>query len=149
MLRVDRAGQVSKRYVGASGSELIEAPGTRCPLWKVSHAFDRPGSLKVQLVELDDGARWLTIARTVTPQGRRVVGIEALFAVGLGVSADLAAPLAVSRGIDLGGDATPIGLGCRQCTRAGCAQRSAAPVARALAINDRERGIAPFTFANG
>ena len=147
MIRVDRAGQASKRYAGASGAVLVEAEGARCPLWQLHHAFDRPGSLAVQLVELEDGGRWLTIARTVTPQGRRIGGIEAMFAVGLGVAADLAAPLAVSRGIDLGGEATPVGLGCRRCTRAACPQRSAAPAARALLINDIERGVSPFTFA--
>ncbi|MGN6268783.1 MAG: helix-turn-helix domain-containing protein [Sphingomonas sp.] len=147
MIRIDRAGQVSKRYAGASGAALIEAPGARCPLWRLTHAFDRPGSLMVQLVELEDRTRWLTLARTVTPQGRRIGGIEAMFSVGLGVAAELAAPLAVARGIDLAGEATPIGLGCRACTRAACPQRSAAPVSRALVINDIERGLSPFTFA--
>lgn len=147
MVRIDRAGQASKRYAGASGAALVEATGARCPLWRLHHAFDRPGSLMVQLVEMEDETRWLTMARTVTPQGRRIGGIEAMFAIGLGVAADLAAPLAIARGIDLGGDATPIGLGCRACTRAACPQRSAAPAARALLINDRERGLSPFTFA--
>ena len=53
----------------------------------------------------------------------------------------------MARGIDLAGEATPIGLGCRQCTRPACPQRSAAPVSRALTINDVERGVTPFTFA--
>jgi predicted transcriptional regulator/DNA-binding XRE family transcriptional regulator len=147
MIRLDRAGQVSKRYAGASGAALVEAAGARCPLWRLTHAFDRPGSLAVQLVGLEDGTRWLTIARTVTPQGRRIGGIEAMFSVGLGVAADLAASLAVARGIDLGGEATPIGLGCRHCTRPACPQRSAAPVSRAPTINDIDRGVTPFTFA--
>ncbi|MGN6277467.1 MAG: helix-turn-helix domain-containing protein [Sphingomonas sp.] len=147
MIRIDRAGQASKRYAGASGAALVEVDGARCPLWRLHHAFDRPGSLAVQLVALEDGARWLTIARTVTPQGRRIGGIEAMFAVGLGVAADLAAPLAVARGIDLAGEATPIGLGCRRCTRAACPQRSAAPASRALTINEIERGVSPFSFA--
>ena len=42
MLRIDRAGQASKRYAGASGAALVEADG-RCPLWRLHHAFDRPG----------------------------------------------------------------------------------------------------------
>ncbi|TPG18480.1 XRE family transcriptional regulator [Sphingomonas koreensis] len=146
MIRIDRAGQVSKRYAGASGAALVEAGG-RCPLWRLTHVFDRPGRLLVQLVETEDAARWLTIARTVMPQGRRYGGVEAMFSIGLGVEAALAAPLAVARGVDLGGEATPIGLGCRACTRPDCPQRSAAPAARALLINDRERGLSAFTFA--
>ncbi|GAA0312728.1 short-chain fatty acyl-CoA regulator family protein [Sphingomonas oligophenolica] len=145
LVRIDRAGQASKRFSGASGSPLAEAEG-RCPLWRLHHAFDRPGVLAVQLVELEDGARWLTMARTVTPQGRRYGAVPAEFAVGLGIAADLGGGLAVARGLDLRGEATPIGLGCRACQRSACPQRSAPPLGRALLINDRERGVSPFTF---
>ncbi|CAN5517840.1 short-chain fatty acyl-CoA regulator family protein [soil metagenome] len=145
MLRIDRAGQASKRYSGASQSLLVEANG-RCPLWRVHHAFDRPGSLAVQLVELEDGARWLTMSRTVQPPGR-LGGVRAEFAVGLGVEASLAGTLAVARGVDLRGEATPIGLGCRACLRPDCPQRSAAPAGRALLVNERERGVSAFAFA--
>ena len=146
MIRIDRAGQVSKRFSGAVGAALVDADG-RCPLWRLHQAFDRPGSLTVQLVELQDGGRWLTMARTVTPQGRRYGATGAEFAVGLGVEAGLAAPLAIARGIDLAGDATPIGLGCRACFRSDCPQRSAPPTGRALIVNERERRLSPITFA--
>ena len=146
MVRVDRAGQSSKRFSGASGAPIAEAEA-RCPLWRLHHAFDRPGTLAVQLVELEDGGRWLTAARTVTPQGRRYGAVPAEFSVGLGVAADLGASLAIARGVDLTGEATPIGLGCRACMRSGCPQRSAAPAGRALLINERERGVSAFTFA--
>jgi predicted transcriptional regulator/DNA-binding XRE family transcriptional regulator len=146
MIRIDRAGQASKRYPGANGAALASAEG-RCPLWKLHHAFDRPGSLAVQLVELQDGARWLTIARTVTPQGHRYGALQAEFVVGLGVEAVLAGSMAAARGFDLEGVATPIGLGCRACFRHDCPQRSAAPMGRSLAINERERGVTPLTFA--
>jgi predicted transcriptional regulator/DNA-binding XRE family transcriptional regulator len=145
MIRVDRAGQISKRYAGASGAALAEAPGS-CPLWTLHHAFERPGRLMVQLVSLEGGERWLTMARTVVPQGHRYGGTEAMFAVGLGVAAELAQPLAAARGVDLAGEATPIGLGCRACTRPDCPQRSMAPAARALLINERERGVSAFGF---
>ncbi|MGN6375558.1 MAG: helix-turn-helix domain-containing protein [Sphingomonas sp.] len=145
MIRIDRAGQVSKRFVGASGAALVEAPG-RCPLWRLHHAFDRPASLAVQLVELEGGDRWLTVARTVTPPGRRQSGVEAMFSIGLGVEVRFAGALAAAQGIDLAGGATPIGLGCRACTRSRCPQRSAPPALRALLINERERGLSPFTF---
>ncbi|MEP7006054.1 MAG: short-chain fatty acyl-CoA regulator family protein [Sphingomonas bacterium] len=145
LVRIDRAGQASKRFSGASGAALADAEG-RCPLWRLHHAFDRPGALAVQLVELEDGTRWLTMARTVTPRGRRYGAVTAEFAVGLGVAAELGGGLAIARGLDLKGEATPIGLGCRACQREGCAQRSAPPMGRALLINERERGVSPFTF---
>jgi predicted transcriptional regulator len=146
LLRIDRAGQASKRFSGASGSPLTESDA-RCPLWHVHHAFDRPDRLFVQLVELEDGAKWLTLSRAVTPRGRRYGAVHAEFAIGLGVAADLAGSLAVSRGVDLRGEATPIGLGCRACGRLACPQRSAPPAGRALLINERERGLSAFTFA--
>ncbi|TVV76876.1 helix-turn-helix domain-containing protein [Sphingomonas solaris] len=146
MLRIDRAGQVSKRFAGASAAPMVEAQA-RCPLWRLHHAFDRPGEVARQLVELEDGTRWFTLARTVRPQVRSPDGVRAEFAIGLGVVADHATPLADARGIDLkNGAATPIGLGCRRCTRIDCPQRAAPPAGRPLTLNDRERGLTPFTF---
>ena len=147
MLRIDRAGQASKRYAGASAAPLIDADA-RCPLWDVHAAFARPGSLVRQLVETEDGSRWFTIARTVSPQGTRIGQVRAQFAIGLGVDAALAPSLAAARGFDLKlGAATPVGLGCRACTRADCPQRSAPPASRPLIFNERERGVSPFVFA--
>ncbi|HVF95403.1 MAG TPA: short-chain fatty acyl-CoA regulator family protein [Sphingomonas sp.] len=146
MIRVDRAGQSSKRYAGASGAALVQAEG-RCPLWRLHHAFDRPGTLAVQLVELEDGARFLTMARTVTPQGQRFGGVKAEFAIGLGIEAGLAGTMAAAGGIDLAGAATPIGLGCRACFRPECPQRSNPPAGRTLLINERERRMSALTFA--
>ncbi len=142
MIRIDRAGQSSKRYAGASASPLVEGDA-RCPLWQLHNAFAAPGTLMRQLVSLEDGSRWFTLARTVRPQGG-----NAEFAVGLGIEASLARPLAAARGIDLErGETTPIGLGCAACTRADCAQRSSPPMGRVLVFNERERGLTPFSFA--
>ena len=147
MIRIDRAGQSSKRFAGASGSPLVEGD-SRCPLWALHQAFDRPGKLVVQLVDLEDGGRWFTLSRTVRPQGVSIGSVAAEYAIGLGVAGDIASPLASARGIDLRrGAAVPIGVGCRMCTRPDCPQRSAPPVSRALVFNERERGIAPFIFA--
>lgn len=151
MIRIDRAGQASKRYAGASGAALVEAEG-RCPLWRLHHAFDRPGRIEADLVELPStssgqgGERWFTLARTVHPQGRRAGQAGAEFVIGLGVAAEHAGTLALARGIDLAGTATPIGLGCRQCARPACPQRSAPPAGRALLFNERERGLSAFSF---
>jgi len=147
MIRIDRAGQSSKRYAGASASPLVETDA-RCPLWSLHHAFDRPGQQVRQLVELEDGSRWFTLARTVQPQRGLAGRVAAEFAVGIGVDANLAASLAAARGIDLrGNDAVGIGLGCRACTRPDCPQRSAPPAGRVLVFNERERALTPFTWA--
>jgi len=146
MVRIDRAGQASKRYAGASASPLATSPA-RCPLWAVHHAFDRPGEVMRQLVELEDGSRWFTLARTVRSQVRSPTGVRAEFALGLGVAAENAASLVHARGLGLAGDAVPIGLGCRRCARGDCPQRAEPPLGRTLLLNDRERGLTPFTFA--
>jgi len=146
MIRVDRAGQVSKRYAGASGSALVEGPGV-CPLWDLFAAFDRAGEEARHLVALEDGSRWFTLARTIRPQGSRAGGVRARFAIGLGLAAKDAVGLAAARGVDLGGSAVPIGLGCRACTRPDCPQRSAPPAGRAMVVNERETGLTPFGFA--
>lgn len=146
MLRIDRAGQSSKRYAGASASPLVETE-RRCPLWQVHNVFARPGTLMPHLVELEDQSRWFTISRTVNPQLAVSGGVQAEFAICLGLDAKLAAPLAAARGIDLTtGAATPVGLGCPACTRPECPQRSAPPAGRVLLFNERERGMSPFAF---
>lgn len=144
MLRTDRAGQVSKRYAGASGSPIAEGPGI-CPLWDVFAAFARADETVTDLVETEDGRRWLTLARCVTPQGAGAV--KARFAVALGLEAAEARSLSAARGRDLSARATPIGLGCRACTREDCPQRSAPPAGRGLVIGERETGVTPFGFA--
>lgn len=146
MLRIDRAGQSSKRFAGASASPLA---GTerRCPLWHVHNVFARPGTLLPHLVELEDGDRWFTLSRTVRPQTAVSGSVEAEFAICLGLDAKLASPLAAARGIDLDtAPATPIGLGCPACTRPECPQRSAPPAGRVLVFNERERRMSPFSF---
>lgn len=147
MLRIDRAGQGSKRYAGASHSPLVDGDA-RCPLWSVHEAFARAGEVIAELVELEDGSRWYTQARAVAAVGASGSGTPARFAVVIGVDAKLAAPIAAARGIDmLRAPATPIGLGCRKCARTNCPQRSSPPLGRPLTFNDRERGRSPFNFA--
>ena len=100
-----------------------------------------------QLAELEDGSRWLTIARSAISPYAGPEGIRAEFAIGLGVAADHAQALVYARGVDLAGPAVPIGLGCRRCYRAQCPQRAVLPSDRAATDTVRERTIAPLTLA--
>lgn len=148
MVRIDRAGQFSKTFVGASTARFINAEAS-CPLWHAHRAFERAGELQVQFVSLDvAGDReggWLTISRTV--EGRGEPG-ETQFVVSIGVEAVLAGELAQSRGISLRSeDAQPIGTGCRSCHRVRCSQRSLPPAGRRLSFDTTRRGITPFEFA--
>ncbi len=146
MLRIDRAGQVSKRYAGSSGSPLVESDG-RCPLWNAHAAFARPGEMLADRVELEDGSRWLSFSRSIEGPGRDVDGRRARFAVVLGVEERMASALnfahsAMER-------LAPIGLGCARCLRSGCVQRAVPPAGRALSVNERERGVSAFSFVDG
>ncbi|WP_230772792.1 helix-turn-helix domain-containing protein [Sphingomonas sp. Leaf4] len=145
MLRLDRAGQVSKRFAGASQSPLVE--GTPCPLLGAFDAFARGGETIVQCVDPEEGGRWLTLARTVTPPGALAGEVRARFVVMLGIAAEQASGLAAARGLDLAAPGVPVGPGCRACTRIACPQRSAPPLARAMRIDEREGGLTPFAFA--
>lgn len=145
LLRIDRAGQVSKRFAGASQSPLVE--GALCPLLGAFDAFARSGEAIVQLVEPEAGGRWLTIARTVTPPGALAGEVRARFVVMLGIAAEQAGGLTAARGIDLSARGVPVGAGCRACTRGDCPQRSAPPAGRAMRLEDRDGGLTPFAFA--
>ncbi|HEX4847739.1 MAG TPA: short-chain fatty acyl-CoA regulator family protein [Novosphingobium sp.] len=149
MARVDRAGQFSKRYAGASGTLLLESDRS-CPLWVVHQAFERAGRICRQLVEFHDAAsqpsQWLTLARTVDGSGT-LGGGNAQFAVILGLEAGLAGQLAQSGAMEIAPErAIPIGPGCARCHRADCQQRSLPPLGMTLEFDERSRGLTPFDF---
>ena len=140
MLRIDRAGQVSKRFLGASGAVFLESDHT-CPLWCASRAFERPGETLVQAVALaETGAgpsHWLCLARAGSGDP------FARFAVVLGLDASLAGDLACARGVGLAREtAVPIGPGCRLCHVADCPQRSLPPLGARLALDRVQRSSA-------
>ncbi len=149
MARIDRAGQFSKRYAGASGTLLMESE-TSCPLWVAHAAFERAGRLCTQTVLLEEGngaqSPWFTVARTVEGSGAPG-GQAAQFAVVLGLDTKLASQLAQARGVSFeSSDATRIGLGCARCHRDDCQQRSLPPRGAALQFDERTRGLTPFDF---
>lgn len=147
MARLDRAGQFSKRFSGASGATLLESDAT-CPLWVAHTAFERRGDLCVQpvLVEgADSGpAHWITLARTVDAIG---AGDQARFVIVLGVEARYGAQLTAAKGYSLEpADADLIGLGCARCYRESCRQRSLPPRGAPLQVDRLARGVTPFEF---
>lgn len=146
LLRVDRAGQVSKRLAGASTAPLADGAGL-CPLWNLFEAFARPDETLTQVLALEDGSRWFTLARCVHRHGLAAGGVQARYAVALGLTAEAAGPLAAARGVALDAPGVPAGLGCRACTRGECPQRSAMPAGRARLVSEREAGVSPFGFA--
>jgi XRE family transcriptional regulator, fatty acid utilization regulator len=64
MLRVDSAGNISKRYAGATFP--FSRFGGTCPRWNIHSSFRTPGRIVTQIVETPDGQRYFTLSRTVS-----------------------------------------------------------------------------------
>ncbi|MXP28596.1 ImmA/IrrE family metallo-endopeptidase [Porphyrobacter algicida] len=149
MARLDRAGQISKRFVGASGAVFLESEAV-CPLWQATAAFGRRGELLVQNILVDDAgsgtAQWMTFAKAISGATGNA---DSLFTVVLGVDASLASDLASARWVASGRDeAMPIGLGCRRCHIVDCSQRAYPPAGRRLSFDRTKRLSVPFEFAD-
>ncbi|MET0362959.1 MAG: short-chain fatty acyl-CoA regulator family protein [Sphingobium sp.] len=145
-LRVDPAGNVSKRLDGA-GFPFARHGGS-CPLWSVHRVFERPGEVVTQWLELPDGERFFSIARTVTAGGGHWGAARVERAIALTCAAEHAPRLAYTQGI-VPPDPTPIGITCRLCHRNQCMARSAPPIGREMLPDDHRRDYAPFGFAAG
>ncbi len=145
-LRVDPAGNVSKRLDGA-GFPFARHGGS-CPLWSVHRAFERPREVITQWLELPDGQRFFSIARTVTAGGGGWGAPKVERAIALACAAEHAHRLIYAR--DMGvSDPTPIGVTCRLCHRTQCMARSAPPIGREMMPDDYRRTRAPFGFGEG
>lgn len=145
-IRVDAAGNVSKRLDGAGFP--FAAHGGGCPLWNLHSAFRTPGDVLTQWLELPDGQRFFSIARTVTSGGTTIDRPRTLRAVALACAAEHAPTLAYARGTDhRAAVATPIGVTCRLCHRTQCAARAVPPIGREILPDDYRRAAQPFTFA--
>ena len=124
-VRVDRAGNVSKRH-SAADFHFSRIGGT-CPLWIVYEAFSQPERVLTQTAVMPDGRSYLWIARQVVSGPVGYGRPQKTFAIGLGCDLRHAHRLIYSRGLDLSDPeaATPIGTGCKVCERQRCPQRAA------------------------
>ncbi len=145
LIRLDRAGNISKRF--SAGNQPFARAGGGCALWNVHRAFERHGQMLTQLVELEDGTRFLTLARTVTAYRQPFGQTAPEYAVALGCETRHAHSLTYAAGLDLDGAAMPIGLNCRACTRPDCRQRAVPPAHRQLLIDETQRGANAFDFS--
>ncbi|RMB80717.1 short-chain fatty acyl-CoA regulator family protein [Streptomyces shenzhenensis] len=148
-LRVDRAGNISKRQ-SATDFHFSRLGGT-CPLWTVYEAFSAPGRILTQVAEMPDGKRYFWIARTITRGGFAHHAPRAEFAIALGCELRHAHRLVYAEGIALDDPraATPIGLGCRICERRDCAQRARPPAGGRLAVDPDRRTYVPYPVETG
>lgn len=150
LMRVDRAGNVSKRL--AAEAFPFSRFGGVCPRWNIHQAFQTPGHLMTQIIEVaaPDGTRTLyfTVSRTLeTGLKPYDDGVLSQQAIGLGCELKHAHRLVYARGLDLTHPAAvETGPVCRLCERPNCRERTAPPVARVLVVDEWVKGISPFSF---
>lgn len=131
--RVDRAGNITRRH---SATRLGFARfGGSCPLWIAHEAATTPGRTHVQLAEMPDGSRTITMARGIGHH-----------AVVLGCEKEHAASFVYADGLPLADEAaaTPIGPACRLCPREGCSARAFPPADRPFRIDAESGRIVPL-----
>jgi hypothetical protein len=147
MMRVDSAGNISKRFAGATFP--FSRFGGACPRWNIHSAFRTPGRVVTQIVETPDGQRYFTFSRTVTRLASSYAdGEDAELSIGMGCELKHAERLFYARGLDLADPrATAIGAACRICERPACPQRAAEPISRTLTVDDFTKSISPYPFA--
>jgi predicted transcriptional regulator/DNA-binding XRE family transcriptional regulator len=147
-IRVDEAGNVSKRLDGAGFPFARHGGG--CPLWSLHQAFRTPRQIVTQWLELPDGQRFFSIARTVTAGGGGFGRPRIERAIALGCAAEHAERLIYTQDNPAlsADDATPIGVTCRLCQRTECTARSAPPIGRQILPDDIRRTSAPCGFSD-
>ncbi|WP_147115181.1 short-chain fatty acyl-CoA regulator family protein, partial [Tateyamaria sp. syn59] len=144
-VRVDQAGNISKRF--SAGRFPFSSFGGTCPLWNIHAAFEVPDRVQTQVISMPDGARYFSIARTVTRHGGTLGQRATRLAIGLGCDVAYAPRLAHAEGLYLDRVApTGIGVNCYLCERPNCASRAHAPVNRRLMVDENVRGLAIYGF---
>src|SRR6201996_7678232 len=147
MLRVDNAGNVSKRF--SSGTFPFSKFGGTCPLWNVHSTFDTPDRLLKQVIELPDGTRYFSMAQVVRRPAAPHAQAQPRFAIGLGCEIRHAPKLVYAAGINLETtEGTPTGVNCRLCERENCSQRAEPPITRTLILDENSRRMSSFAFSN-
>jgi predicted transcriptional regulator/transcriptional regulator with XRE-family HTH domain len=149
LIRVDVAGNISKRYNG-SGIQIARF-GAACPRWNVYDAFATPGMLRVQVSQMPDGTSYFCVARTITPIGRhartRPYDTRAIrLAIGLGSPLSYARDIVYADGLALDDqkNITPIGVSCRVCERLDCSERALPSRNFRLVVDENRRGLSTY-----
>jgi len=125
-LRVDVAGNISKRYAG-DGIRFPHRDGS-CPKMAVHLAFLTPSVITKQYSAFPDGSTYFCFAKVVSEpqQGSLVKGTT--YSIGLGTHAGNAKHFAYADDIPFADPkkmAVPVGTTCRFCERTDCNMRSA------------------------
>ena len=147
--RVDMAGNITKRH---SATRLqFGRFGGACPLWIVHEAVAIPDRIHVQLAEMPDGIRYVSIAKGLVKPSGSYYRQPRRYAVVLGCEAALSDEFVYADGLNLTNEdaVTRIGISCRICPRDTCDQRAFPPSDKAIAVDPSQRDLVPYRIVEG
>ncbi len=142
--RVDMAGNVTKRH---SATRLqFGRFGGACPLWIVHEAVAIPDRIHVQLAQIPDGIRYVSIAKGLVKPSGSYYRPPRRYAVALGCEATHADEFIYADGLNLSSDdaVAKIGASCRICPRDSCDQRAFPPSDKAIDVDPARRDLVPY-----
>jgi predicted transcriptional regulator/transcriptional regulator with XRE-family HTH domain len=142
--RVDMAGNVTKRH---SATRLqFGRFGGACPLWIVHEAVAIPDRIHVQLAQMPDGIRYVSIAKGLVKPSGSYYRPPRRYAVALGCEATHADEFIYADGLNLASDdaVAKIGASCRICPRDSCDQRAFPPSDKAIDVDPARRDLVPY-----
>ncbi len=139
-LRVDKAGNVTKRFNSTSFN--IAEYGGSCPVWNLHTAFRTPGVILPQFVELPDGERFFTLARTTERPVYSMQTQDRRLAISLGCEIKHAHRLVYTSSFQKPAEDafSKIGINCHLCLRHNCSQRAHDALFADLATDTSRRG---------
>ncbi len=143
-LRLDPAGNVSKRF--SAGGFPFARYGGSCPRWVVHAAFATPGTLRVQVAQLTDGATFLCFARCMEGPAAAWGEPPPTHVIAMGCDVAHAGEVVYADGLNLEQAAVGIGLSCRLCDRQHCRSRAFPPLEHRLALDPNLESDSPYRF---
>jgi len=117
-------------------------------LWIMHEAVAIPDRLLIQLGQMPEGTRYVSIAKGLVKESGSFLRSPRRYAVALGCEVGEAADFVYADHLDLGrvGAATQIGISCRICPREACEQRAFPPSGRAIRVDPERRDVVPYRF---
>lgn len=147
MFETDQAGNMLRR-AGTKAYPRSQFGGA-CPKHLVYQAFAFPGAYHVAEVQLPDGKRYVTLARTTDGLQDEMQAPVRRTAIMLGFSSDYADQVSfINKESGQYPARAPIEVGttCRLCERQGCASRAEPSITRPLGLDEMVAGLSLFDF---
>ena len=115
----------------------------KCPVWNLHTAFRTPGVILPQFVELPDGEKFFTLARTTERPVYSMQTQDRRLAISLGCEVQHSHKLIYTQTFQRPDDETfsKIGINCHLCNRRNCSQRAHDPLFSELSSNTSRRGV--------